>query len=93
MDSTTKWLIGIAIVTIIFIYRVAPGVLLGIAIFGILLIYIGISADQDRQQLEIDRRLAREKKERIRAKEREEERIKKEKLRTYGHDMTDEDRS
>ena len=93
MDSTTKWLIGIAIVTIIFIYRVAPGVLLGIVIFGILLIYCWYSADQASSQLEIDRRLAQEKKERIRAKEREEERIKKEKLRTYGHDMTDEDRS
>ena len=93
MDSTTKWLIGIAIVTIIFIYRVAPGVLLGIVIFSILLIYCWYRADQESTQLEINRRLAQEKKERIRAKEREEERIKKEKLRTYGHDMTDEDRS
>ena len=93
MDSTTKWLIGIAIVTIIFIYRVAPGVLLGIVIFSIFLIYCWYKADQESTQLEINRRLAQEKKERIRAKEREEERIKKEKLRTYGHDMTDEDRS
>ena len=93
MDSTTKWLIGIAIVTIIFIYRVAPGVLLGIVIFSILMCYLWWSVEEENKQLEIDRRLAREKKERIRAKEREEERIKKEKLRTYGHDMTDEDRS
>ena len=93
MDSTTKWLIGIAIVTIIFIYRIAPGVLLGIVIFSIFIIYCWWSVEEDNKQLRINRRLAREKKERIRAKEREEERIKKEKLRTYGHDMTDEDRS
>ena len=91
MDSTTKWLIGIAIVTIFFIYLIAPGVLLGIVIFSVLLCYCWLSVEEENKQLRINRRLAQEKKERIRAKEREEERIKKEKLRTYGHDMTDED--
>ena len=70
MDSTTKWLIGIAIVTIIFIYQVAHSVLLGIVIFGILLIYCWYSADQASSQLEIDRRLAQEKKKGLEPKKR-----------------------